>query len=504
MTTLNQRYTINGVMSTDESVLSNMEKLSTAAGAWITYDVHDGLWSVIINKPENTTKSFDDSNILGPINVQTSGLTDLYNSVKVTYPRSDINDQLDFIQIDLPPYLRFPNEPDNGLEINLEMCNNPVQAELIGLLELKQNRVDKLISFVTDFSAIDLKVGQVIDVSNSALQYTDKLFRVITTRELDDDDGSIKIEITALEYDADVYSTDDLLEFTRSDQNGIRTIGDIGTPAAPQITRFERDERPRLLVEAVTPSGIVEGMEVWLSQASGPYELYGTVRPVGGGSYAAATTVELDIDNLQAGNVASKVRGVNSTTTGEFSPVTNDTYSPVQVTAAVNPDTEITDLNGNLLTTAALTTLLSLLDGLYSDSATGNTSLFTKIFDILQSENGVDLTQPGSVGFSTVVANTTPIFTDSSNTLSILPGNNITITGNDANNSLTINSTGGNGGGSLASLSDVELTSPVNGNILKYNGTKWVNSLDLWEGSRKFVSSGTPASPSNGDIWFKI
>ena len=503
MTTLNQRYTINGVMSTDESVLSNMEKLSTAAGAWITYDVHDGLWSVIINKAENSSKSFDDSNILGPINVQTSGLTDLYNSVKVTYPRSDINDQLDFVQIDLPTYQRFANEPDNGLEINLDMCNNPVQAELIGLIELKQNRVDKLITFVTDFSAIDLKVGQVVDITNSALGWTDKLFRVISMRELDDDDGSIKIEITALEYDADVYSTDDLLEFTRSDQNGIRTIGDIGTPGAPQITRFERDARPRLLVEAVTPSGIVEGMEVWLSRESGPYELYGTVRPVGGGSYAATTTVELDIDNLQAGNVAAKVRGINSTTTGEFSTVTNDTYTPVQVTAAVNPNTEITDINGNLLTTAALTTLLSLLDGLYSNSATGSTSLFAKIFDILETENGVDLTQPGSVGFNQINANGTPIFTDSSTALNIVAGTNITITGSDATNSVTINSTGG-GGGALSTLSDVQLTLPANGNILKYNGTKWVNSLDLWEGSRKYVSSTTPASPSNGDIWFKI
>jgi hypothetical protein len=501
---LENQYTINGVISTDDTVLQNMEKLCASAGCWLTYDIHAGLWSVIINQAGNSVASFNDSNIIGPLNVQSTGLTELYNGVKVSYPRGDINDQIDFVQVDLPANLRNTNEPDNVLEITLDLCNDPVQAELIAVIELRQDRLDKVVTFQTDYTAIDINAGDIIDITSAMYSWSAKEFRVISMREVDDDNGAIRIELTVLEYDDSIYDPD-LSRLSRSNQNGIVTTGAIGTPAAPQITRFERDARPRLLFEAITPTGIVEGMEFWYSQTSNVagFELVGTTFPVAGGSYGSNQQVEFDVDWLNTGNVYVKTRGINSSTTGEFSAVTADTYSPVQVTAAVNPNTEITDLNGNLITTAALTTLLSLLDGLYSDSATGNTSLFAKIFDILQTENGVDLTQPGSVGFNTVVANTTPIFTDSSNTLSILPGTNITITGNDATNTLTINSTGG-AGGSLASLSDVQLTSPVNGNILKYNGTKCVNSLDLWEGSRKYVSSTTPASPSNGDIWFKI
>lgn len=32
---------------------------------------------------------------------------------------------------------------------------------------------------------------------------------------------------------------------------------------------------------------------------------------------------------------------------------------------------------------------------------------------------------------------------------------------------------------SLSSLADVLLTSPSNGQVLKYNGTKWINDTDL-------------------------
>lgn len=97
---LENQYTINGVISTDDTVLQNMEKLCASAGCWLTYDIHAGLWSVIINQAGNSVSSFDDSNIIGPLNVQSTGLTELYNGVKVSYPRSDINDKIDFVQVD--------------------------------------------------------------------------------------------------------------------------------------------------------------------------------------------------------------------------------------------------------------------------------------------------------------------------------------------------------------------------------------------------------------------
>lgn len=475
---LNQ-FTINGVLSTDDTVFSNMERLAASCGCWITYDIHAGLWSVIINRAGNSVASFNDSNIIGTIDLQGTGLTELYNSVRVTYPRYDINDELDWVQVDLPQADRNANEPDQALEMELSMTNDPVQAELIGFLELKQNRVDKVISFVTDYTAIDLNAGDIIDITNSALGFTNKAFRIMSMRELDADDGSIRIEISALEYDASVYDND-LNRYERSNSNGITTIGAIGVPGTPQITRFQQDSRPRILIETTVPTGLVNGMEFWLSQTSNTagFDLIGLQRPQTSTTFATGATVTYDFDSLNVGNVWVKVRGTNATVDGPFSNVAADTFTPTQVTDAIGPNTVGLDSLGNILPWLAITELIGYLDDLMRLGQ--STGIFDKIFDIFEDVTGIDLlgdigniangAAQGANAFTTVVANGTSLLADQSlDTLTISAGNNISITAVAGTDTMTISSPG------------------------------------LWQGSQKFVQSATPTTGVvDGDIWFKI
>lgn len=62
-------------------------------------------------------------------------------------------------------------------------------------------------------------------------------------------------------------------------------------------------------------------------------------------------------------------------------------------------------------------------------------------------------------------------------TLTFVAGSGITITTNSATDTITFASVGGGGGAAtnLDSLTDVTITSPINGQILKYNGTNWIN-----------------------------
>lgn len=66
-------------------------------------------------------------------------------------------------------------------------------------------------------------------------------------------------------------------------------------------------------------------------------------------------------------------------------------------------------------------------------------------------------------------------------TLTLAAGTGITLTTDNTTDTITISSSGGGGGGSstLISLSDVQISSPLNGQVLKYNGSKWVNGVDI-------------------------
>jgi len=214
-------FSINGVIDTSKPVLENMETIATAAGSWLTYDVNTGLWSVVINQTGSSVASFNDNNIIGGINITSTGLTELYSSVEIEFPNADILDQKDYIKFEISGADRYPNEVDNELQIKSEIINSSVQAEAIASRELKQSRVDKIIQFQTDYSKLGIKAGDLIDVTSTMLNYTSKVFRVITVSEEDGDDGILVLNITALEYDANIYSTAGLTKTSRSVGNQI-------------------------------------------------------------------------------------------------------------------------------------------------------------------------------------------------------------------------------------------------------------------------------------------
>jgi hypothetical protein len=221
MAEFSNTFAINGVIDTSRDVLSNLQALASAAGAWVTYDITQGKWAFVINRAGTSIKSFTDSNIVGSINISGTGITELYNSVEIEFPHRDLKDRKDYITFDIDSSDRFPNEPDNKLNIGQELVNNPVQAQLLASRELKQSRVDKVIEFRTDYSAMGLRAGDLIDVTNTMYGFTNKLFRIITINESDDDDGQLVLSITALEYDADVYDTTGLIYSEKTIDNGI-------------------------------------------------------------------------------------------------------------------------------------------------------------------------------------------------------------------------------------------------------------------------------------------
>lgn len=408
---LTNRYQINGLIDTSKPVLQNMEAITNSAASWLGYDIHEGRWGVVINQTGTSIASFNDSNILGSISVSGTGLKDLYNSSKATFPHRDLRDSQDFVLTQIATQDQFANEQSHTLGLTYDIINEPIQAQLLSLIELKQGRIDLVVNFRADYSYINLKAGDLIDVTDTRFSFTNKVFRIASIAEVQNDAGPLELEITALEYNSNVYSTADLYRYTRSDADGIITIGSIGAPGTPQVTKFEIDARPRVLVESTAPTGIVESMEFWISydvlvaEENRTYTILGEVKPVNGGTFASGQTVRLDYDNLNSSNFVIKTRGKNSTTVGPYSSISGFTeFDPTQTTQAIGPDTKTIDSLGNIVTALAVIDLLKGVDGIYQKVA-NTSSMFTKIFETFKEYTGVDLVgeaQAGTVGAITI------------------------------------------------------------------------------------------------------
>jgi hypothetical protein len=217
---LDNQFEINGVISTDKGVLQNLNDICTACGCWLTYDISLGKWAVIINRPGVSQASFNDSNIIGGINISGTGINELYNAVSIEYPHKDLDDAVDIIDLKIDSADRFPTELDNTLQMAVDIINNPIQAQFIAGIELKQSRLDKVIQFRTDYSKLGLKAGDLVDITSDVYGYTAKMFR-ITRIDEEDSETAITLAITAIEYDEAIYDTTDLSREARTKLTGI-------------------------------------------------------------------------------------------------------------------------------------------------------------------------------------------------------------------------------------------------------------------------------------------
>jgi hypothetical protein len=322
------RYRINGLVQTNNNVVSNMEKIVGACGSNITYDISTGQWSVISNRLTTKTLDFNDSNIIGQIAVTGTNLDSFYNSVEVQFPYSYLKDQSNFIRIDLPTIYRNANEPDNMLQIDHDLVNNVVQASLIGNLELRQSREDISVTFKTDFSKFNVQVGDVFGLTNSVYGWTGKLFKVIRVVKNESDVGELTLDITGLSYNDDVYTVEDISDFIPLIGAGhsIPSLAAINTPIVPTIASSTLSSQPSITITGTVPAGVVTEMEYWYTGDTASddnvrnYTLLGTMRSKNSGPFTTGVTSTFKTVLLSSGTYRFKVRAANASGSSKFSP----------------------------------------------------------------------------------------------------------------------------------------------------------------------------------------
>ena len=294
------RYEINGVISTGDTVKNNLDKISIACEAWTTFDYSQGQWKLVANRAATagelaTAFEFTDDNIIGDVGITATNLEDLYNNLEVEFASRKIKDQNDYYRAEISPSVRNDLEPENKLSLRLDLANNALHSARIGLIELKQSRADLIITFRADYSALQVEAGDVVKVTNSVYGFDEKLFRVSKTRELEDDVGGITVEVTALQYDADVYTDETLEDSADTPGSGIPTFGGSATlpaPSTPIVALISTTTPSFTLTTTVNPaSDVVDEVQWFYSTTSSGSFSYFANEFSGVNGFAAASTV---------------------------------------------------------------------------------------------------------------------------------------------------------------------------------------------------------------------
>jgi hypothetical protein len=467
--TLADRYQVNGVLSTADNVLDNLEKLCLASGCYLNYDIAAGKWGVVINRDAEPTLHFNDSNIISGITVTGTALDGIYNGVEVQFPHRQIRDQADYVRIDLPNEYRNANEPDNTLKLSIDMINEPLQARELAYIELYQNRMDQVVTFTTDYSKINTEAGDIITITNSVYDWTQKEFRVIRVKEVESEEGGIAVEITAQEYDATMYTAGGTPRRpgVPSLPIGIPSLGAIATPAAPAVLETNNQNAlPNIVLRSVVPgstqagvSVIVDRMEFWYAEGTiagavpiANYQLIEVSSNADGNPFTTGTNQDSQpIVTLTAGTYVFRVRAGNPAGYSAYSDPTQLVWDPVQRTDEVDENTQFTpddpdllDILGPLAMGAALyfayQALKPELLATLSNTELGKLLGIQNPADVEAAKAAIE--QQAS-GFRIINAGAASLSAIGDSTVTFIAGEGIEITAVDVGHEITISATGG-------------------------------------------------------------
>jgi hypothetical protein len=232
------RYEIHGTLGTVDDVQSNLDKLLSSCGAYLLFDGKQGKYKGLPNQIyQDQANCFvaNDDNIISKVNVQNTDLYQQYNAVEIEYFDKERRDQRNSVLVETPSNERNTGEPDNKLSYSLDMVNNKPQVEILANIDLKQTRLDKVVTFTGDHSFLQIDTGDVIKFNNTTYGFTDKLFRVMRLKEKENLDSTLSVEIIALEYSDDVYTQPSLTTDAPFANISIPTLPIIGPIHIPGL-----------------------------------------------------------------------------------------------------------------------------------------------------------------------------------------------------------------------------------------------------------------------------
>ena len=319
------RYRINGVINTGETVLRNIDRIMLACDSWLSYAAALGQWSPVVHKAESIAFAFNDSNIVGEIQVSVSDLTSSVNEIETSFPSRLNKDQPEYVRISTPSAQLFPNEPVNKYTQSLDLVNDSVQAQYLSNRVLKQAREDLIVTFSTTYDGIQVDAGDVITIANAEYGWSAKSFRVLQVTEVALPDGTLGAKIQGTEYNAAVYDDAAITEFAAAPNSGLESVYFFSAVAAPTLTDLAPSATiPTFSVNAVIPAdGRVNRVMLYYTTVAVPavsdWRLWGSQSAINSTTYTPAASVKFANISLPAATYYFAARVANETATSALS-----------------------------------------------------------------------------------------------------------------------------------------------------------------------------------------
>ena len=176
------------VVDTSKKAIDNVKDFVRGARAYLNFT--GGKYNILVESTGSASITLTEDNIIGGITVQSKNKNSRYNRVIVSFINPDKNFQSDTAQF--PPVDetglasadQFANmqTADGGLllegRFDFSMFTSPYQAQEMAEIILRRSRSSLDISLRADATALDLAIGDIVNVTHATPSFSAKPFRV--------------------------------------------------------------------------------------------------------------------------------------------------------------------------------------------------------------------------------------------------------------------------------------------------------------------------------------
>ena len=199
-------YTLGAIVDTSKMVKDNLAYFLQSMNATLPY--FDGVYSLNVLKAGNPVVTFDESNIIGGVELGSSNKKNRFNEVWITFPDKQVHFKKGDAPIDNPAYLLADNDQVLSKRIDAPYVTYYPQAMDLAELTMNLSRRGLSTSFTTTMAALEATAGDIVGVTYPTYGWNNKEFRLekITSTT----DGLCDIELS--EHDDAFYVLSDQQE----------------------------------------------------------------------------------------------------------------------------------------------------------------------------------------------------------------------------------------------------------------------------------------------------
>ena len=218
----------HAVIDTSQKVIDNVKKFLTGSRAFLNYSA--GEYKITVESSGSASITLTEDNIIGGIGVSSKNKNERFNRVIVTFINPSKNYQVDEAQ--------FPPVDETGLasadqhatmktadggillegRFDMPTITSPYQAQEMAEIILRRSRSSLDVTLTSDATAMDLVVGDIVNITHATPSFSAKPFRVLSTTI--NPDSSVSLQLTEHQ---DSY-------YTFGTQQEVATIPDTTLP----------------------------------------------------------------------------------------------------------------------------------------------------------------------------------------------------------------------------------------------------------------------------------